>query len=327
MKEVTVLQKLLPLFLIAFSFSVLAETKKEEKKKPLDMEEVDIRPSETKAAKATDKADEVITNRLLRASSGSLSKWSANISYNYNGGSLYKPFAAQRPNIVSGADALTLQYMNANAGIRYRINDLNSITLAAGVFWNTPFNTTIKTNDPALKKEFDQTKGDVTVNDPNLIYTNLASPWGWQVQNQFTPTFITNAQQVRSGYRASFDFASTWMKVINESNLSLGGTLEWTGYAFAKTNRNLATNVWQVYPVIEYIINDWLNLRTLWGWQVYQQTRHDDTWTYQKRKVYQSFGTGISVTRDIFLYPNIQFIPSDLRNDRTNLGLSAYINI
>lgn len=312
--------------LLALALPLLAFAQKEEKK-PLDVEEVDIKPSETSAKKATDKADEVITNRLLRASSGSLSKWSANISYNYNGGSVQKPLAAQRPNIVSGADALTLQYMNANAGLRYRINDLNSITVAAGIFWNTPFNNSIKTKDAALKEEFRKTKGDITVNDPNLIYTNLASIYGFQVQNQFTPTLITNAQQTQSGYRASWDFASTWMKVVNKSNLSLGGTLEWTGYAFSKPNRNLATNVWQVYPVIEYIINDWLNLRTLWGWQVYQQTRHDDTWTYDKRTVYQSFGTGISLSRDVFLYPNIQFIPSDIRSDRTNIGLSAYINL
>lgn len=307
--------------------SVFAEETKKEEKKPLQMDKTDIKPAETTAKQATDKADEVITNRLLRASSGSLSKWSGNFSINYNGGSVQKPLAAQRPNIVSGADALTLQYANANVGLRYRINELNSITIATGVFWNTPFITTIHTKDAALKKEFDDTKGDVTVNDPNLIYTNLAKLWGFQVQTQFTPTLITNAQQVHQGYRASWDAQTTWMRVINESNLSLGASLEWTGYAFTKSNRDLATNVWQVYPIAEYIINDWLNLRTVWGWQVYQQTRKDDTWTYDKRTVYQSFGTGISVTRDIFLYPNIQFIPSDIRSDRTNIGMSAYINI
>lgn len=275
----------------------------------------------------TDKADEVITNRMLRAASGSLSRWSGSVNANYSGGSVQKPFAAQRPNITSGADALTLQYMSANAGIRYRINDLNSITAATGIFWNTPFNRTIKTQDKELKKEFNRTKGDITVNDPNLIYTNLASLWGFQVQTQFSPTLITNAQQTNQGYRASWDIQTTWMREIGKSDLTLGVSFEWTGYAFSKRNRDLATNVWQVYPIAEYVINDWLNLRTVFGWQVYQQTRRDDTWTFEKRKVYQSLGTGISVTRDIFLYPNIQFIPSDIRSDRTNIGLSAYINL
>ncbi|MGE3610442.1 MAG: hypothetical protein AB7I27_12705 [Bacteriovoracaceae bacterium] len=245
---------------------------------------------------------------------------------NYNGGSIQKPFAAQRPNIVDGADALTLQYMSANVGLRYRLNALNSITVATGMFMTAPFNKTIKTNDPDLEDEFKKTQGVLTVNDPNLIYTNLASVYGWQVVTQLTPTLITNSQQRHQGYRASWDAASTWMKVIGKSDLSLGATFEWTGYSFDKPNKSLATNVWQLYPVVEYIINDKLNLRTLWGWQVYQQTR-DMKWnTYDKRIVYQSFGVGVSLNRNIYLYPNIQFIPSDIRSDRTNIGLSAYIN-
>lgn len=302
--------KKLILLLIAVSLSAFAQTEQEKT-----------------TTQASDKADEVITNRMLRAASGSLSRWSTSVSASYNGGSVEKPFAAQRPNITDGADALTLQYISANVGLRYRINDLNSLTLATGVFWNTPFNSSIKTKDMALKKEFNKTKGDITVNDPNLIYTNLASIWGFQVQTQFAPTLITNPQQTQQGYRASWDIQTTWMKVIGSSDLSLGASFEWTGYAFSKTNRDLAKNVWQVYPIAEYVINDWLNLRTVFGWQVYQQTRRDDTWTYTKRKVYQSLGTGISLSRDVFLYPNIQFIPSDIRSDRTNIGLSAYINL
>ncbi len=335
------MSKFLVLLLITVSFSTLSSfaqttTKSsEETKKKTKEEEAKAKYEEdakTKLSngvlatdpkpKAVDEADEVITNRLLRASTGSLSKWSGN----YNGGSLQKPLAAQRPNIVDGADALTLQYATANIGLRYRLNPLNSLTLATGMFMSTPFNKTIKTNDPALKAEFDKTTQVLTVNDPNLIYTNLANIYGWQVVTTFIPTLITNSQQRHQGYRASYDISPTFMKVIGKSNLTLGGALEWTGYSFDKPNKSLATNVWQVYPIAEYIINDTFNLRTLWGWQVYQQTR-DMKWnTYEKRTVFQSFGVGISLSRDVYLYPNIQFIPSDIRSDRTNIGISAYVN-
>jgi len=60
---------------------------------------------------------------------------------------------------------------------------------------------------------------------------------------------------------------------------------------------------------------------------VYQQSKGSAANTWEKLKVYQSVGLGISVTRDIFLYPNIQFIPSDIRSDRTNIAMSASINI
>ncbi len=322
---------------VVASSSLLAqtETKKESSgkgkvEKPVDISEVvEIQAPSTAATKSVDEADEAITNRLLRASSGSLSRWSGNFNINYNGGSVGKPLAAQRPNINEGADSLTLQYMNANVGFRYRLNALNSLTVATGVFMTTPFNTTIKTNDPDLKDEFKKTRGVLTANDPNLIYTNLMNFNGYQFVNTITPTLITNSQQRHQGYRASGDVSVTMMKVVNKSNLSLGLALEWTGYAFDKTignSQKLATNVWQSYPIAEYIINDWLNLRTLVGWPVYQQTREMKPNNYTQRIMYQSFGTGISVTRDIFLYPNIQFIPADIRADRTNIGLSAYIN-
>lgn len=305
--------------ILGLSLSAFAQETKTEKKEE---------KTETKTATPgkVDEADQVITNRRLRASSGSLSKWSGNFAINYQGGSVEKPGAAQRPNITSGADALTLQYLTANVGLRYRFSKLNSLTLGTGVFMNTPFNTSIKTNDPELKKEFNKTKQDVTVSDPNLIYTNLARVWGFQVVTQLSPTLITNTQQRRQGYRAMYDIASTWMRDVGDSGLSAGATFEWTGYSFDKPNKDLAKNVWQLYPVLEYVINDTYNLRTLWGWQVYQQTRDMKPDTYQKRVVYQSLGVGISITRDIFLYPNIQFIPSDIRDDRTNLGISAYIN-
>jgi hypothetical protein len=36
---------------------------------------------------------------------------------------------------------------------------------------------------------------------------------------------------------------------------------------------------------------------------------------------------GYSVTRDIFLYPNIQFLPNQVASDMTNVGIQATINV
>ena len=41
---------------------------------------------------------------------------------------------------------------------------------------------------------------------------------------------------------------------------------------------------------------------------------------------YQSMGIGMAVTRDIYLYPNVQFLPLDMRSDLTNVGMSANIS-
>jgi hypothetical protein len=294
-------------------------------KKPIVKEAAATATPDKAAGK--DEADQVITNRRLRAETGSLSKWSGSLYFNYSGGSVADPLRPNRPNIVAGADALTLQNFSGDLGVRYRITALDSVTASTGVFMSTPFHTTIDTNNPELKEDFEKNKQDVTFSDPALKYTHLDSVLGLQSVTTLAATLITNPQQTKQGYDAAYTISQTFMKEFGKTGFSLGGSFQWTKYTFAKTNQNLAENLPGFYPAAEYVINDLLNLRTVFGWQVYQQTRAQDHDTYTKRKVYQSVGLGISLSRDVFLYPNIQFIPSDIRSDRTNVAISANINV
>ena len=84
-----------------------------------------------------------------------------------------------------------------------------------------------------------------------------------------------------------------------------------------------------MYPYLEYSFNDRFNLRTVC---MYFQVEHTllhagDFNRWRKDTAQQSFGVGISVTRDVFLYPNVQFIPDQLRMAQTNFGISTAINI
>jgi len=80
---------------------------------------------------------------------------------------------------------------------------------------------------------------------------------------------------------------------------------------------------------LEYRINDTFNLRTVTFLLSYEHTlaSHADMTTWTKDKVTQSCGVGISITRDVFLYPNLQFIPDQLRGKDTNVALSTNINM
>ena len=42
---------------------------------------------------------------------------------------------------------------------------------------------------------------------------------------------------------------------------------------------------------------------------------------------YQSVGIGWVASRDVWIYPNIQFIPDNLDIKNTNVGVSATINM
>lgn len=289
-----------------------------------------LHAEDKKAAKTeskSDEADQVITNRRLRADAGSLSKWSASTFFNYQGGSVADPLKPERPNIVNGADALTLQSLVGDIGIRYRLTALDSLTVSTGLFMTTPFHDKIKTNNAALEKEFDKNSQELNVNDPSLRYTRLGKLWKAQSVLSIKSTLITNNQQKRAGYDTSHNFLQQYMVAVPDTGFSYGVGLQVIAYTFDTTNQNLARYIPGIYPGAEYEINDTLNLRTVFGWQVYQNSRAQSEDTFVKRKVYQSVGLGISVNRDIFLYPNIQYIPSDIRSDRTNIAISANINV
>jgi len=74
------------------------------------------------------------------------------------------------------------------------------------------------------------------------------------------------------------------------------------------------------------VINDTLLWRIVYR-RFYDRMDPTDSWTYRKRKDSISTGIGISLGRDVFLYPNIQFIPTDIRSDRTNVAMSANVNL
>lgn len=292
-------------------------------------------PAKTEAAakpaassSEVDEADQLITNRRLRASSGSLSKWSAALYFDYSGGSVADPLRADRPNIIAGEENLLLQNLSSSIGVRYRATAKDSFSLSVGAFMSTPFHDKGARVNDANREGFKKNNRELTVSDPSIGYTHLDNFWGWQSVTSTSFTYITNSEQDRAGYNSSFYFGQTFMREVGQTGFSYGAAVSWTRYFFDKPEQGLAKNTVGLFPAAEYVINDTFNLRTVFGWQYYGQTRaqaKDDTWT--KRKVYQSVGLGISVTRDIFLYPNIQFIPSDIRADRTNIAISANINV
>lgn len=274
-----------------------------------------------------DEADLVITNRRLRADMGSTSNWSVRTFWNYQGGSLEKPLVADRPNIDRGADNLTLANASGNVGVRYRMTKFESLNLSVGLNMTTPFHSSFKTNNQKLQENFDKNSQELTIQDPTLTYNKVASVWGFQVSTNASVSYITNAQLETLGYRNLASVSTQWMKDLG-GGWTVGPGLQYLGYTFNSNYKggNLLDRSLVFFPAVEYSFND----KFLWR-AVYRvftdRQNNDDSWTYKKRTDSISTGIGISITRDIFLYPNIQFIPEDIRSDRTNVAMSANINL
>lgn len=283
---------------------------------------------ETKAVESTDEADQAITNRRLRATEGSLSKWSISTFWNYQGGSLNDPTEPERPNIVNGGNVQALQSLSGEVGVKYRLTKLDSLTASTGLFMTTPFHSEIDDNSP-VKASYDQSARRLNVQDPFLKYAHLDKIWGIQSITSVQGKVITNNQLSQRRFRSELTLNQNMMKDVEGTGFSYGAALIGYFYDFRDSvNRdNLTERLVGIYPQAEYVINDMFNVRTVYGWQVYENVRGQPSDTYTKRKVYQSVGLGISVTRDLFLYPNIQFIPSNIRNDITNIALQMNLNI
>jgi hypothetical protein len=279
----------------------------------------------------TDKADEVITNRMMRASTGSLSNWSISTAWSYSAGSIEKPLEAERPNLTAAGDNVATQSMSADVGVSYRINPLNRVTFGVGLNSVAPFNKTINTDSPAAQKEFDENQGRIDVNNPNVSYTRLFKALGVQGWVSATALKYTVGALTDRGYDYYGQVATSTMYEFGKSGFSVGMYGLVRQNFFDKDDESLKARqqLYQValLPQAEYVINDRLNFRTIIRPWWYQNTRAQKSSEWTTYNFTQSAGIGISVTRNVFLYPNIQWEPENIRADRTNVGLSANINL
>lgn len=282
-----------------------------------------------KKEQKVDKADELITNRKMRAENGSLSSYSVSTSFNYSGGSLNKPFAADRPNIAAAGDVVSLASMSGDISLSYRINKKNRLGLGAGLSMVAPFNNSIDTNNQRAKSQFDKNQGKLDISNPYLSYSNINKFFGVQTVFSGSLTQITSSSMNDAGYINSVDVSVNSMYDFGGSPLSVGLLIAAGKYVFDDTaiaKEDQTDTVIGFYPQAEYNINDTYNLRTIIRSNVYENTRADLS-DYSQHLITQSVGLGISMSRDVFLYPNIQFAYQNFQASNTNIGISANINM
>lgn len=278
-----------------------------------------------------DKADELITNRLIRAQSGSLSALSVNSSYSYNGGSIKNPLAGVRPNIVAAGNTALISGLNGSINANYRLTKVDRLGLGVGVQMLAPFQSSIETNDVRTRSEFDENRQKLEVADPYISYTRLAKLYGVQTVFSSGLTKYSTGNLTDIGYDFNMSFSLNTMYDFGGSPISVGLLAVYDRNFFDNNDRALASfqneTIFGFLPQAEYVINDTFNLRTIIRSHWYQNNRFLPSHQYTRRPITQSIGLGISINRDFFLYPNVQFAYDQLRASNTNVGLTANINM
>ena len=275
--------------------------------------------------------DTEITNAKIRADSGSKSKVSMSTSLNYRGGAVSHPFGTERPNLSGLPENQLDTSMDGSIRARYRSSKNESYSIGVSLGMKTPFHGDVNAKE-----------NQVNVGDPLLGYNRTFAALGLQHSWNLTASLGTSDESQNLDQTASAAIDYTLMKAF-QNGLNIGITASaWHNFYDSGPGGNPSTRIddggqkqdsrtgWMMtaLPTLEYYFNDTLSFRTLFGYFRWRHLYGDENNLRMLRlKEYQSVGIGIVVSRDIYLYPNVQFLPREVRSDYTNFGVSAAVNV
>ncbi len=287
-----------------------------------------------------DKIDEIITNAQLRAQLGSKSRWSFKSNLGYNGGPLSNAFGRIRSNFNDKANNDLTGFVGGT-GLNYRINESDNLSAGINIKMKNPSHIDPFSNDfenPHQEKKETSARrydvGSLTIEwDRAYNLANLQAVTSVNYSHVTDQTIIDDLAAL-----GSTGFKQTILAVLEESRWSVGASLFlnyflYSGPRSAKAKRqNLPQQDfdYELSPFAEYSFNDAYSFKTVLAYVnfVHYQTRGAFAeGTIQAQIPYQSIGVGISVHRDIYFYPHIQFSPFNIRSDRTAIALNTHINL
>ncbi len=261
-------------------------------------------------APVTEDIDSEITNAKMRAESGSKSKHSLSMGVGYSGGSVKDAFSKTRPNISANSTVEAKTSAAGDLNYRYRMTPSDSLTAGFGLKWVTP--------------TFEGQK--IEASNPGVGYSKTFKAGA--VQNSFSAglTAITASELIESSKMAySADVGHTGIMEIGRSGWQLGLSGAVSYYNYTQNLGGQTEYELGLYPFIEYAFNDKYNFRSVYRGNSYGSVRENNM-TFEQFEPTQSLGVGIAATRDIFLYPNIQWVWRDVTAEKTNVAMSASMN-
>ncbi len=257
--------------------------------------------------------DEEIKNARLRASTGSKSAFSVQTDFSFSGGSIYKPLGPTRPKLSPGPIFEKNTKVTGNISAKYRLNENNHINLGTGIGVVTP---------GFSGQEFQ-------MENPYGSFSNVSGSGDIQHVLSASLSKYTAKESVDvSSLAYEFGFFYTYLITVPKSSWQVGLVFLFNQEIYSQyndSNSEDTLNTVGVFPFTEYEFNSTYSFRTVYRGASFYSNRKDFN-TYAWDEATQSLGAGIAVTRDIYLYPNLQWVWRDIRLDKTNVSLVANIN-
>ncbi len=278
--------------------------------------------------------DQEITNAKMRAELGANKKYSFQGALGYSGGTVERPFSEVRPAIRNGLTSTPAPAaISGTVSGKYKINANNSLSLNTGVKIITPFHGSYANNKmenpvkTSAKKEVDR----FAVADPSLSYTHARKIGDLQSISSVESSFYTSSFLVDDlGAIGSIDLSQT---IAGDFSGWTAGAYVGISKTFYKSDLTVAQkgaeSLVSMYmsPFAEYAFNDNYSFRTVMNYFSWDIAANGGQGSATAENPQQSMGLGMAITRDIYVYPNVQFMPFNVRSDLTNVALSTTINL
>jgi hypothetical protein len=287
--------------------------------------------------------DDEITNARMRATLGSKNRWSFKSALGYSGASINDPLNEVRPNYRAGSNREALPALSGTVGINYRMTERDNLSFGTGIAIMDPFHGGV--TKPAYDNRTGANHGNSVsryqVATPSLGWSRGYKALGSQMISDITYSQYFDSDSADANAIGDLALSQTLLFNLGDSKWQAGlsGVYDYSVYgggvrsnvqpdyssgAVKRDEMMLA-----LYPFAEYSFTDRYSFRTVFGYFEFSKYKDEygNNTTFRQVEPYQSVGIGISVTRDIYLYPNIQFAPKDIKADRTNVALSTNINI
>ncbi len=286
-----------------------------------------------KATKITQ--EEVIDNPTLKTMSGSLNRISFYSRFTYRGSSLKDPISAERPNLREISATPSLVNMSGVFGLKYRLSKQDNISLQMGVYSTTPFHSSIDTENDSNKNDFEKNGQKTTSDDPLVSYFRTYTIGELQNISFFQYQHITRDIYKEYGGKGIFRFSQASAYRVNKA-FYVAATLTYENYTYDKDFINYfgkrvsirskqREHTYRGNLSAEYYFDRTLSFRFITD--VFSFVRYRDANSSETVSSQQTIGMTYFFSRDISIAPNVQFIMSDLRSDRTTTGLNINVNI
>jgi hypothetical protein len=262
--------------------------------------------------------DDEITNARLRAVTGAKSNFSFWSQFVYSGASIVNPLSSQRPQLNSQNNADPTNLYGQVSG-KYRLSEHDSIIAGIGVQY-TPAYT-------------DNTQGpqgaSTTAQSPYIDYNRAFRTGQFQNVVDVSISKYTLAADLANNLNWSWGVQHQLMRELGESKKLSLGLASFIGQDVYTAAGQPAGSYYlqvQVEPIMEYAITDKVSFRTVYRMLILNEMATTNA-NWQQATQTESAGVGFAITRDIYIYPNMQWIWNHISADATTVGFSTNINL